>query len=88
MHADDESRVLLSLYQSGAHTTGLFHNEIIQVTTDGSQQVRRLAHHRSVVGDYWDSPRANISRDGCFVAFTSSWGPSGRRDVFLLDLSK
>jgi hypothetical protein len=88
MHANDEGWVLLSLYEGGAHTPGLFHDEIIQVKTDGSGEVRRLAHHHSLVADYWDSPRANISRDGCFVAFTSSWGASGRRDVFLLDLSE
>lgn len=86
--ARDESRVLISLYQSAAHADGLFHSEIIQVATDGSQAVRRLAHHHSVYGNYFDSPRANISRDGCFVAFTSTWGQSGRRDVFMLDLSK
>ncbi|MEZ4222362.1 MAG: hypothetical protein R3B13_15600 [Polyangiaceae bacterium] len=88
MRAKDESQVLVSFYQSTAHTTGLFHNEIIQVTTDGSQKWRRLAHHRSDYADYWDSPRANISQDGCFVAFTSTWGSSGRRDVFVLNLSK
>jgi hypothetical protein len=88
MRASDDAWVLLSLYQSGAHTPGLFHNEIIQAATDGSGSVRRLAHHHSAFNDYWDSPRANISRDGCFVAFTSTWGASGRRDVFVLDLSK
>jgi hypothetical protein len=88
MLADDESRVNLSFYQTGAHTAGLFHNEIVQVATDGSQSVRRLAHHHSQFSDYWDSPRANISRDGCFVTFTSNFGTSGRRDVYVLDLSK
>jgi hypothetical protein len=88
MLAKDESRVTLSLYQVGSHTTGLFHNEIIQVATDGSQAVRRLAHHRSQHGDYWDSPRANISQDGCFVAFTSRFQGTNRRDVYVLDLSK
>ena len=29
--------------------------------------VRRLAHHRSVFSEYYDTPRANISRDGCFA---------------------
>lgn len=88
MLSADESQVLVSFYESGAHTSGLFHGEILQVSTDGTQKWRRLAHHRSQVADYFDSPRANVSRDGCFVAFTSTWGPSGRRDVFVLDLSK
>jgi len=88
MHASDDAWALLSLYESGAHTPGLFHDEIVQVKTDGSQEVRRLAHHHSQFSDYWDSPRGNVSRDGCFIAFTSTWGPSGRRDVFVLDLSK
>jgi len=58
------------------------------VATDGSQKVRRLAHHRSVFAEYYDAPRANVSRDGCFVAFTSNWGGSGRRDVFILNLAR
>lgn len=85
--ADDEARALVSLYDNGAHTSGRFHDEIIELSTDGSQSVRRLAHHRSLVQGYDDTPRANISRDGCFVAFTSNWGGSGRRDVFILKLS-
>jgi hypothetical protein len=87
MRAEDESWALISLYEGGAHTPGLYHNEIIQVATDGSEQVRRLAHHHSLISDYWDMPRANISRDGCFVAFTSNWG-GGRRDVYVVDLSE
>src|SRR5262245_41634262 len=86
MLANDESRIMLSLYESGAHTPGVFHDEILQVATDGSQAVRRLAHHRAIVSGYEDSPRANISRDGCFIAFTSNWGVSGRRDVFIVSL--
>jgi hypothetical protein len=83
--ADDESWALISLYVSNRlPSSNLFRNEILQVATDGSGRVRRLAHHHSVVKEYWDSPRANISKDGRFVAFTSNWGGSGRRDVFLL----
>jgi hypothetical protein len=85
--AVDESWALVTLYETGGQTDGVFHDEIVLASTDGSGQVRRLAHHRSAYNSYWDSPRSNISRDGCFVAFTSNWGNSGRRDVFLLDLS-
>jgi hypothetical protein len=47
-----------------------------------------MAHHFSVYdGDYYESPRADISRDGRFVAFTSNWGvPGGRLDVFILKI--
>jgi hypothetical protein len=37
-----------------------------------------------VVKEYWDSPRANISRDGRFVIFTSNVEGRGQRDVFIL----
>ncbi len=87
MLADNERWVLLSSYSPGAGTpAGPFHDEIYQVATDGSLAVRRMAHHFSVYGgDYYASPRANISRDGRFVAFTSNWGvEGGRKDVFIV----
>jgi hypothetical protein len=84
--ADDESYVVASIYESGAHAPGLFHDEILAFATDGSQAVRRLAHHRSMIAGYADMPRANISRDGCFIAFTSNWG-GGRHDVFVVSLA-
>lgn len=88
--ANDESWMLVSLYPVNPSQTpaGVFHNEIILVKTDGSQTVRRLLHHHSIYKDYWDSPRANISRDGRFVAFTSNWGGRGRRDLFVARISK
>ena len=94
MLADNEDWALISFYESAIYpanspykSNGIFKNEIIQVSTDGSQKVRRLAHHRSVYmakENYWDQPRANISRDGKFVVYTSNWDGSGRRDVFIL----
>ena len=85
MLADNEGWCVISNYTvSNGGTAGPFRNEIFQVSTDGSQRVRRLAHHHSVYRDYWDTPRANISRDGRFVAFTSNWGSTTRRDVFLI----
>lgn len=85
---DDDAWVLYSLYsQDVCDSPGLFHNEIILMRTDGSEEVRRLAHHRSCVSDYWASPRADISRDGRFVAFTSNWGGADRRDVFILKVT-
>jgi hypothetical protein len=85
--ADDEEWVLVSFYKGAEQklaSSGVFLNEIVQVATDGSGRVRRLAQHRSVVKEYWDSPRANISRDGRFVIFTSNWQAGGQRDVFIL----
>ncbi len=83
--ADNEDWALVSLYEQGLeHVPGLFHDELLMVATDGSQRVRRLAHHRSYVDEYWESPRANISRDGRFIAFSSNWGQPQRRDVFIL----
>src|SRR5262249_11387718 len=86
--ADNDSWILVSFYLINAAKTqpGLFHNEIVLVKTDGSQRVIRLLHHHSVYKDYWDTPRANISRDGRFVAFTSNWGGRARRDLFIARL--
>jgi len=85
MLADDESWATLSFYVGNKlPSSGIFKNEIVQVATDGSGRVRRLAHHRSVFKSYWDSPRANISRDGRFIVFTGNWEGTGQRDVFIL----
>lgn len=86
--ADNEDWVLLSFYVANdLPQSGVFRNEIVQAATDGSQRVRRLAHHRSVFArQYWNSPRANISRDGRFVIFTSNWEGRGQRDVFILQV--
>ena len=92
LYADDESWVLLGLYDDPAETgteTGAFENEIMQVAMDGSQRIRRLFHHRSHVDNfsdttgYWAIPKPTISRDGRFIAFTSNWGKSGRYDLFI-----
>jgi len=91
MLADNEKWVLLSSYSGETGTPdGPFHDEIYQVATDGSGSVRRLAHHFSIYGgDYYASPRADISRDGRLIAFTSNWGiEGGRKDVFILKIPK
>jgi len=87
--ANNEKWTLVSSYSPVSGTPdGPFHDEIYQVATDGSLAVRRYAHHFSIYGDdYYASPRADISRDGRFVAFTSNWGVAGgRKDVFILKL--
>ena len=80
--ADNEEWALVSFYTP--HVNGVMQGEVVQVATDGSGRVRRLFHHRAVVDGYYDSPRANISRDGRFVAFSSNWGvKGGRHDMFI-----
>jgi uncharacterized protein (TIGR03437 family) len=81
MLADDEAWALVSFF--GTAAAGVLQRELVLVATDGSGRVRRLAHHHSILKDYLDSPRANISRDGRFVAFTSNWGGTARRDLFV-----
>jgi hypothetical protein len=87
MLADDESYACLSMYTGNAlNNSGLFKQEIFLVSTDGKQKLKRLCHHRSdysATKDYWDTPRACISRDGRFVVYSSNWENSGRRDVFI-----
>ena len=86
-------------------------DEILAVQTDiGDEgaEVTRLAHHRSDVRNddapqsvsFWYLPRANVSRDGRWVLFTSNWektlgtdpkaaaGERARQDVFLLQLPR
>ncbi|HEV2801811.1 MAG TPA: hypothetical protein VGW12_15150 [Pyrinomonadaceae bacterium] len=82
MLADNEDWALVSFYTP--HLNGVMQGEVVQVATDGSGRVRRLFHHQAIVAGYYDSPRANISRDGRFVAFTSNWGVAGgRHDMFI-----
>src|SRR6185503_14086676 len=85
MLADDENWILMSTFLANTlGSTGIFRDELFQIATDGSKRVRRLAHLHSVYRDYWDQPRANISRDGKFAVFTSNWGATDRRDVFIV----
>lgn len=93
MLCDDESWMLVSAYKAGTLPSGgIFQDEIFQVATDGSKSVRRLAHHHSDYVNqnpnnaYWSTPRANISRDGKYAVFTSNWGSTTRRDVFVLKI--
>lgn len=91
MLADDESWILFSTFVANTlPSSGIFVDELYQVSTDGNQSVRRLVHTHSDVlnqnsnDQYWSMPRANISRNGKFAVFTSNWGSTTRRDVFVL----
>ena len=93
MLADNEGWALMSFYSQHAPGQTRFQREIVQVATDGSERVRRLLHHQSILqagaNGYYDSPRANISRDGRFIAFTSNWGRIGsatRHDMFIAQI--
>ena len=94
MLSDDESWMLMSTFVgSTLPSSGIFVDEIFQFTTDGSKSVRRLAHtHSDYLNQnsnnaYWSMPRANISRDGKYILFTSNWGSTTRMDVFVLKIS-
>jgi hypothetical protein len=87
MLADDDRWLLVSTFKSNdLPSQKLFRNELFLVATDGSKKVRRLAHIHSVWREYWDTPRANVSRDGRFAVFTSNWGSTSRRDVFVVKI--
>jgi len=92
LYADDESWVMLGLYDDPAETgteTSAFENEVMQIAMDGSQRIQRLFHHRSHIDNfsdttgYWAVPKPTISKDGRFIAFTSNWGNSGRYDLYI-----
>ena len=81
----DQWATMSLLLSNSLNSTGIFRNEILMVATDGSGRVIRLAHHQSVYnGNYWNYPMANVSPDGRFIAFTSDFGSTNRRDVFIL----
>jgi hypothetical protein len=85
MAQDDDAWMLMSTFVANTlPSTRVFRNELFLFATDGSKQVRRFAHTHSVYREYWDTPRATISRDGRFAVFTSNWGSTSRRDVFVV----
>ncbi|MDR4469986.1 MAG: hypothetical protein MRJ68_17090 [Nitrospira sp.] len=83
---DDSWMVGTRFHLNGGSVVNAFDNEIVFIATDGSNRVRRIAHHWSIVIDnnYDAQPRASVSRDGNFVAFTSNWGKAdARTDVYV-----
>ena len=79
-HLTGDPFAVVSTY--GAASSRRMADEIFAVALDGTGRVWRFAHHRSVGGDYEQMPKANVSRDGRFVAFTSNWG-TGRKDLYI-----
>ena len=90
MLANNEAFLLTSTYGASVPQSQL-REEVFLVSLDGLQTYRRLFHHRSkrnpATPEYTDSPRANISRDGRFVAFSSNWETSNvRKDLFIASI--
>ena len=68
-------------------------DEVVVIRLDG--EVRRVAMHRSKrwadqgdINAYWSSPRASISRDGAFVAFSSNLGLPEPNSVFWAEVDQ
>ena len=93
MLADNEDWITIGTHHDLPATqidTGIYDDEILQVSLDGSERIRRVCHTRSVYDDKtettadWSAPKPTISRDGRFIAFTSNWENSGRYDLFIV----
>jgi hypothetical protein len=69
---------------------GPLHNELLLVSTDGSGTVQRLCHmHNVMTADYGSIPQPATGYGAQpWISFHSSWGDSGRRDVFLVKTSE
>ena len=92
MLADNEDWITVATYHDPAITlphSGIYADEIFQVSLDGSERIRRICHTRCAIDNrtnttgYWAMPKPTISRDGRFIAFTSNWEKSGRYDLFI-----
>lgn len=85
--ADNEGWVLISPSGKSEGQVGSvpFFNELFLVKTDGSGQVFRFCHPRCIYHNYADCAFANISRDGKWVCFGSSW-EGGRKDFFIASI--
>jgi hypothetical protein len=51
-----------------------FYQEIVALRTDGSGEIRRIAHTRSSKHDYRSEAHASPSPDGSQVIWASNWG--------------
>lgn len=79
---NNENWLLVS--QFGGVSTARFNNEIYFIQTQASGGVRRFVKHYSNDTDYASLPKANVSKDGKFVAYSSTYNPSGGRiDLFI-----
>jgi len=92
MLADNEDWITIATFRDptvNLPDSGIYEDEILQVSLDGSQRIRRICHTRCAIDlktnttSYWAMPKPTISRDGRFIAFTSNWEKSGRYDLFI-----
>lgn len=92
MLADNEDWITIGTYDDPAVNlpdSGIYEDEVLQVSLDGSERIRRICHTRCAIDNhtnttgYWAAPKPTISRDGRFIAFTSNWEKSGRYDLFI-----
>ena len=81
--------MLLSGYNMAEAKQMPFSREVFWLKIDGSQQVKRIAHHHSDLTikndskDYFAEPHATSSWDGTVVLFASIWGkPWERYDLY------
>jgi hypothetical protein len=83
--------VLLSTYMQPGDPQQPFGREIFLLSLDGTQSVKRIAHHHSDVQpagpqgdeDYFAEPHATMTWDGNTIVFSSTWGdPLIRYDVY------
>jgi len=84
--AHGDQWALVSLYSGNPNPNSLYLGEILLVAADGSGLIKHVARHHSIFRDYFDAPRANMSRDGRFAVFTSNWGSLTRRDAYIVRL--
>jgi hypothetical protein len=77
-HLNDSVPVCGTTYSANGSrkVTQPYDGEVFCVETDGkASTIWRFAHNRAVWDPeyYWSEPFGNVSQDGCFFMFTSSW---------------
>jgi hypothetical protein len=89
INQSDERFFISSIYSPGDDGRwSPWEQEIVAVAVDGSFMQSLVHHHTDYeAGGYWASPRASISFDGRFAAFTSKWD-GGSMDVFVLKMPR
>jgi hypothetical protein len=74
VQADDAEPFCTEVYWTDDLVQRAWDGEIVCVQTNTAAATgRRFAHHRSRVVAFGVQPRANVSQDGRFVLFASSW---------------
>ena len=74
--------------QDGAPTYNALLDELYWLKLDGSQSVRRIAHHHSnAVVDYFGEAHAVSNKDGSKIIFASNWHDRDNTLSYLIDLS-